>query len=133
MNKNRNQNILLVEIMIAVLFFALCSTVMLETFVASREYGRRSRCEMEALIEMQNMSERLWAAEDATALFEQSGYRQTEGTWILNCGEYVLEATLDEEVTNAGVLRNTLIRALREGTEIAAIPGARYLPGGGTE
>jgi len=130
MNKNRNQNILLVEIMIAVLFFALCSCVMLETFVAAREYERRSRIETEALVGMQNITEQVYAAGDAGEMLKALGFEAADGVWTLDTGDFVYEMTVIQEPAPAGTLRTTLIRALRNGEAIAEIPGARYLPGG---
>lgn len=130
MNRNRNQNVLLVEIMIAVLFFALCSTVILETFMAARRYEERSRTETAALTELQNMTERLYAAEDVDALLTECGYSRNETGWQMDCGEYTIDLTVDEELTLDGLLRTTLICARQDGELIAEIPGARYLPGG---
>ena len=130
MNKSRNQNVLLVEIMIAVLFFMLCSGVLLETFMAAREYERRSFMETEALIDMQSISEKMYASENAEDVLRDSGFVQEDGKWLLDMGEYVFEAEIGEEMTEAGFVRNTVIRTLRDGQTVMEIPGARYLPGG---
>lgn len=130
MSKNRNQNILLVEIMIAVLFFALCSGVMLETFVAAREYERRARIETEALVGMQNITEQVYAAGSAEETLETLGFEAGGGVWTMDTGDFIYEMTVTQEPAPAGTLRTTLIRALRNGEAIAEIPGARYLPGG---
>ena len=133
MSKNRNQNILLVEIMIAVLFFALCSGVMLETFVAAREYERRARIETEALVGMQNITEQVYAAGSAEETLEALGFEADGGVWTMDTGDFIYEMTVTQEPAPAGTLRTTLIRALRNGEAIAEIPGARYLPGGDVE
>lgn len=133
MSSNRNQNILLVEIMIAVLFFALCSGVILETFVASREYQTRSRIETEALVEMQNITEKVYAAQNAEDCLARNGFSLEDGIWTLDDGEMVFEMTLEREETSAGAIRKTVIRAIRDGKTIMEIPGARYLAGGETE
>ena len=130
MNKSRNQNVLLVEIMIAVLFFMLCSGVLLETFMAAREYERRSFMETEALIDMQSISEKIYASENAEDVLRDSGFVQEDGKWLLDMGEYMFEAEIGEEMTEAGFVRNTVIRTLRDGQTVMEIPGARYLPGG---
>ena len=130
MSKNRNQNILLVEIMIAVLFFALCSVVMLETVVAAREYERRSFIETEALIKMQSIAECVYAADDAELYLENNGFVCADGIWKYDAGEYCLEMTIESEETSVGILRNSVIRALRNDEMIAELPGSRYIPGG---
>lgn len=133
MNKNRSQATLLVEIMIAVLFFALCSTVILDTFVTAREFSRRSESEREALLEIQNLSERLYAADDCEALLESMGFQTADGVWMLEKDEYRLEFVLASEPAEAGTLKLFQLRALRGGQVVAELPGARYLPGGVAE
>lgn len=133
MSKNRNQNILLIEIIIAVLFFALCSVVMLETFVAARESERISGIEMAALIEMQNISEEMYAADDAESFISGRGFEYADGVWTFDAEEYVLEADINNEVTMAGKIVEFNIRALRNDEMIAELPGSRYMPGGDAE
>lgn len=130
MHKNRNQNNLLVEIMIAVLFFALCSTVILETFMASREFGRRSALEGAALVQAQDLNEQLYAAADPGALLNEAGFAAEGETWQLDMGDYRLEVCLNETAAGNGLLRESAIRALRGDEPFAEIPGARYIPGG---
>lgn len=130
MNKSRNQNVLLVEIMIAVLFFMLCSGVLLETFMAAREYERRSSAETEALIGMQNIMEEMYAAQDAEEVLGGYGFVQEDGIWRLTKDGYTFEAELDTEDTGAGSVRTMFIRVLHDDETVAGLPGARYLPGG---
>lgn len=133
MNKNRSQATLLVEIMIAVLFFALCSTVIMDTFVTAREFSRRSEIEREALLAMQNLTERLYAVDDAEALLESAGFQTADGVWTLEQDEYRLELVFETEPTAAGTLEVFQLRALRGEQLIAELPGACYLPGGDVE
>ena len=133
MNRNRNQNILLVEILIAVLFFALCAGVILETFAAAREYERRSRIETQALIDMQNITEAAYASEAVERTLEENGYVLDGSVWKLDTGDYICEMTVTREEASAGIVRSTLVKAIRNGKTIAEIPGARYLPGGERE
>jgi Tfp pilus assembly protein PilE len=132
MSKNRSQNILLVEIMIAVLFFALCSTVILEVFVTAKEYGRKSSVETTALIEMQDVSEQIYADADSNVPAE-NGFELCGEYWQKDCGEYTLKLTVAEESTEAGMMRIWQITALYGEEEVAQIPGARYIPGGEAE
>ena len=104
--------------------------VLLETFMAAREYERRSFMETEALIDMQSISEKMYASENAEDVLRDSGFVQEDGKWLLDMGEYVFEAEIGEEMTEAGFVRNTVIRTLRDGQTVMEIPGARYLPGG---
>lgn len=133
MGKNRNQNNLLVEIMIAVLFFALCSTVILETFMAARQFNHKSGVESRALAAVQDINEQLYAAEDAEELLQEIGFEKAENEWLRDDGEYRLKLVLDERDSGTGMLRTSKIQAMYDDKVFAEIPGARYLPGGGAQ
>ena len=68
--KNRS-NVLLVEILIAVLFFMLSATVLVRVFVTARNMTLRAGVETQALAEAQNVAETLYAAEDPAEALEQ--------------------------------------------------------------
>lgn len=129
MSGSRSQRTLLVEIMIAVLFFALCATVLLRTFVTAHDYGSRAGTDGAALTQAQNLAECLYAAPDMRAALEDRGFAQADGLWRLDADAYVLEVTLAEESAPAGALRTAQIRALRGDATIVELPCARYVPG----
>ena len=129
MSKNRSQNALLVEIMIAVLFFALCSTVILETFVAAREYSRRAGIQNEALVDLQDLAERLYAEEETDRLMEAEGFKPAGEVWKLDAGEYIIEVEFAQEDAPAGKLDMAQLRALYGDKLLAELPWARYIPG----
>ena len=62
-NRNRS-NVLLVEILIAVLFFMLSATVLVRVFVTARNMTVRSGVESVAVADAQNVAESLYAAGD---------------------------------------------------------------------
>ena len=129
MSKNRSQNALLVEIMIAVLFFALCSTVILETFVAAREYSRRAGVQNEALVELQDLAERLYVEKEADQLMKARGFTPSDEGWELDAGDYTVEVKFAQEEAPAGTLNTALLRALYGDKLLAELPWARYVPG----
>lgn len=129
MSGSRSQRTLLVEIMIAVLFFALCATVLLETFATAHEYSDRAGVDSAALLEAQDLAERLYAADDREALLTACGFAQEDEIWRRDAGDYSLEVELGEELAPAGTLWTAQIRALREDGLIVELPGARYVPG----
>ena len=73
--KVNHLNALLVEILMAVLFFALSATVILQAFASSHDMGNRSNLAAAALNRGQNLAEQLYAADDMEALLaaEQGG------------------------------------------------------------
>lgn len=100
-NRNRS-NVLLVEILIAVLFFMLSATVLVRVFVTARNMTVRSGVETAALSEAQNVAETLYAAEDVDATLEALQFKSSHGTWSKDCGDYTLYVTGGVEPTNAG-------------------------------
>ena len=100
-SKNRS-NILLVEILIAVLFFMLSATVLMRVFVTARNITVRSGVEAAALSEAQNVAETLYAAEDMDAALKEMQFVSSHGTWTRDCGDYTLYVTGAFEPTNAG-------------------------------
>ena len=133
MSKNRSQNILLAEIMIAVLFFALCSTVMLEVFVAAKEYRSRSEIQSEALIRMEDLAEQMYVSEALEDLLKEEGFQQSGNEWINDRQEYRLQVSFEEKANMAGTLRTGYISLWMGEEEIAELPIARYIPGGASE
>lgn len=126
MSGNRNQRALLMEIMIAVLFFGLCATVLLQTFAAAREYSRRAGAEGEALIAAQDMSERLYAAEAPEEMLAADGYVFEDGAWKKSGADYALEVVCEIEPLPAGEMLRAEVRAIFDGEALFEIPCARY-------
>ncbi len=128
MAKHNQLRALLVEILIAVLFFALSATTLLEVFVGARNQSVRAEVTNEALFAAQNLSDRLYSAEDAEALLTQEGFLQEQDAWTLDCGDYALAVTLGEESVTGGTLRSARVSAQYGDETLLTLPGARYTP-----
>ena len=102
-NKNRS-NVLLVEILIAVLFFMLSATVLVRVFVTARNMTVRSGVESNALAEAQNVAEVLYASDDIDEALAGLQFNSSHGAWSKDCGEYSLYVAGETEPTNAGEL-----------------------------
>lgn len=129
MDRNNHLSTLLVEILIAVLFFALSATVLLEMFVASRSQSAYAGLCGEALCAAQNLADEVYAAEDAQAMLSQAGFAQQDGVFTLENGEYTLAVTFGERQTKAGALREAEVCALRGDETLIRLPCSRYVPG----
>lgn len=129
MGKGNRMNALLVEILIAVLFFALSATVILETFVAADRLSDSAGRSSEALAEAQNWAGRIYASENAAALLEESGFRAEDGGWTMDCGEFALTVALTETEMAAGTMLSAEIRAGDGDGTLVTLPCARYFPG----
>ena len=127
--KVNHLNALLVEIMMAVLFFALSAVVILELFAAAHAASGTARLSGDALNRVRNLTERICAADDAQALLQAEGFAETEAGWQLETGGYVLAVELDFEETGAGALMRAEVAAVQDGRELVSLPCARYIPG----
>ena len=129
MSGGRNQRALLMEIMIAVLFFALCASVLLQTFVAAREYSRGAGAQGAALLEAQSLANRLSASEDMAATLFEQGFEECDGLYLRAEAELRFEVELGAEQTAAGTVQTAQVRALQEHKVLAELRAARYRPG----
>ena len=128
MGKGNQLNTLLVEIMIAVLFFALSSTVILETFVVTRNQSRLADVYNVALMEAQNIADKIYASDELEQTLEQAGFTQDGDVWTFAEEIYNLRVTVAEEETDAGVLVNAEISAVHQDEAILTLPCSRYIP-----
>ena len=133
MSKNRSQNILLAEIMIAVLFFALCSTVILEVFVAAKEYRAKAEMQSEALVVMRDVAERIYAADEMEDLLTEAGFQLEADEWVREETGYELKIAAEEKMTSAGVIRSARVGLWMDDCLTAELPVERYIPGGVSE
>ena len=111
MRNNNRSNILLVEILIAVLFFMLSATVLVRVFVAARNMTVRAGVETQALAEAQNVAEALYAADDPDAALENMQFKLYHGAWSRSDGDYTLYVEGAEKPADAGVSWVGTVRA----------------------
>ena len=119
-----NHHALLMEILIAVLFFALASTVILNTFATAHSQSRLAGITADALVQAQNLTEQLYAQQpggEEEFLAEQGFVPDGEG-WTLDCGDYVLIVTADDGFSAAEM------RAVSGESELLRLPYAKYSP-----
>ena len=127
MVKHNQLNTLLMEILIVVLFFALCSTVILDVFVGAHNQSERAGAQADALTAAQSLADRLYAAQERQDVLRRSGFTEDEnGAWHMACGSYDLLVTLGQEDCPAGTLETAEVTALKDGETLFALPAARY-------
>lgn len=129
MKQNGRGNALLVELLIVVLFFMLAATTLMEIFGAAKQSSSRAGACSAALLQVQNMAEQLYAADDMQAELAALGFAQGEDGWRMDCGAYLLTADYTSEKTGAGALHRAEIAA-RYGDEVLfTLPATRYISG----
>ncbi|MDR0929278.1 MAG: hypothetical protein LBM74_06130 [Oscillospiraceae bacterium] len=129
MGKGNRSNALLVELLMAVLFFALSATVILNVFAATHEQSTGAGIMNRALTEAENLAERLYAAESAEERLLSEAFIATGDGFEKTFDEFVITVTLQEVPAEAGILREIMIIARRGEAELLALPCAKYLPG----
>ena len=134
-NKNRS-NVLLVEILIAVLFFMLSATVLVQVFATSRNMTVRSGVEGVAVAEAQNVAEALYATDNIEETLAGMAFSMSHGAWSKDCGDYTLYVMGERQDTEAGELWTGTVSAFYkvrnpdaarpEDEELFSLPCARY-------
>jgi len=82
MKRANRTNALVVELMMAVLFFMLASTVLAQVFGHARVVSNRAEVLTRALAAAQNTADRLYAAGDPEQTLSEEGFTQSEeGLW----------------------------------------------------
>ena len=129
MGRSNQSNTLLVEIMIAVLIFAGCATVVLDAFVITRNQSRQAGIYNNALTEAQNIADRLYVFGDFAATLEEAGFEQDEQGWTREEAEYTMRVTASQEERDAGVMLSAEVRAYERDEVLFTLPCLRYIPG----
>lgn len=127
--KVRHMNALLMEILLAVLFFALSAAVILQLFAVGYDLSARADALDRAVNHARQISQQLYAAEDMQAVLEENHFAQSTDVWRLSAQDYTLEATLAVQTQAAGTLCSASIVALVEGETAVTLPCAHYVPG----
>lgn len=116
--RTRTINSLLLEILIAILFFGLCASAIMQVYVAARSQSDEAAVLTDALMAAQNLADETWLAGEP-------------GERVLTCDGFTLHVTVADETTEAGVLRTGEVTAMDEaGEALITLPCSRYLPDG---
>ena len=127
--KANRVNTLLLEIMMAVLFFALSAAVILELFASGHGLSVDARIVGSASNSARNLSQQIIAAEDTAALLADEGFILSAGCWNKSCGDYELLVKIDTDSREAGSMHTAQIAAVRGDEVILTLPCARYESG----
>lgn len=122
-------NVLLIEIMLVLLFFALASTVLVRVFAGAYNLSSRAGDIGTALYEAQSAAEILSQAGDVRTAAQNAGFISTEHGYEKQCGNLLLCAVVYEEPAYAGQMRTGSVQVLDGDTVLCAPAIARYIPG----
>lgn len=136
MGKRNRSNVLLVEILIAVLFFMLSATVLIQVFASSRNMTVKAGVQTKALAQAQNVADLLVASADPASALGDAGFLSAHGVWTRDDGEYTLYVEGGMTETEAGELWEGSVRAFQkkrntgearpQDEELFSLPWASY-------
>lgn len=127
--KVNHMNALLVEIMMAVLFFALSATVILELFMAGHGLSTQAEIIGAATQQAQYLCEEIYAADDVQAMLADRGFEAQSTGWHKCCGDYVLLVKQNRQSLPAGEIITAEITAVQDEDIIVTLPCTRYVSG----
>ena len=130
MNRRTQGNALLTELMIAIAFFMLCVSVLIQVFAGASRMSATAGRITAALDEAQSVADALLAAEDREALLKAEGFSLADGRdWTRTGAEYTLGVALAEEQTEQGRLVTGRVYAGDGTQELLSLPLAVYKGG----
>lgn len=127
MERRYRTNMLLVELMIVILFFALSVSVPVRMLFAARRLSDTAGAETRALSAAQNVADALTVAEDQCAWLSENGFLQQGDRYLAETEAYTLTVTLRESAENgAGALKEALVTAEHAGEMLFTLDCTRY-------
>jgi len=129
MKRSKGMNALLVEIMLAVLFFALCSAAIMEIFAYTKNVSVDSNIKSRAMIYIQDITEKMYTTKDMCVILKCNGFVFENGEWNLKRDGYDVSVQLSEEKAYCGTIVRAVITANGENGTIAQVPCVRYFSG----
>ena len=120
---------LLTELIIVVLIFTLCASVLVQLFSFSVGLGGKAGARDNALNSAQNAAELLSAGGNPEEALLLLGFTKEDGVYRLKTDAYSLEAEFREEPREAGTMLIYSVRALRGEETLFTLPGKSYRGG----
>ena len=128
MANGKRQNALLVEIIIATLFFALSATVILDVFATAYHQSAYAEACNAAMADGQNIAALLYTSDTPEAVLESEGFQPSDGTWRREGEGYILEVEYTVTPGDVGELRTAQVTAWRGEDAILELPCSHYVP-----
>ena len=156
MKSGNRSNALLVELLIVVMFFMLSATMLLQVFAKARSQSDRAGIITHALLDAQNVAERLSASQEPEQALKGMGFtqeermqvlygdssaddvpagfartqetriRNRETVWVLPGEEYDTEVAFDREALAAGSMLRQEVRIVKNGERLITLPVSQY-------
>ncbi len=126
--KNVNRNALLIEVAIAILFFALASVTLLKLFTGVFEISSHAAKQTDAVIFVQDLGERLKASSDMEETLAGCGFQKSGGGWKLELADFSVFCDLEIMHGSSGALIRADLLAKTGETVLSEYSASRYEP-----
>lgn len=123
---NNNNNALLVEIMLAILFFSLCAIMLLQTYTRVHQKSEVSGLQIAAIEEARDILEQLNTSADENAVLLAAGYTQNTDGWEIIHDGVCITVTGSSEGSDGGTLRTYTVQ-VNGISDPFTLHGARYM------
>lgn len=121
-------NLVLLELLIALTFFAVSAMIASGVLARAHQIGLDSRRTTEALFIAQDWAERIAASDDPSSLITSAG-APAEGGYAIEQDGYTVLAAITSEATDAGTLYDIRLTVSAKGKALITLPASRYVPG----
>lgn len=126
--KNYKGNMLLIELVIAILFFSLSQVAIVQVFAAAQQKASDSRALHAALMAAEDVAERLSREDEPEAALLGMGFMDKDGGFVLSGGAgFDLYVSVTRTRGGAGELISATVSARRKDVELLALPCAYYV------
>ena len=125
--RSHQNNLLLIEMVIVLLFFALSQAVVLQVFTKAQQINRNAEIANHALMRAEDTAETLAAQADAVTALLSLGFVAQENQYVLTDADgYRLEAGVHRLTQPAGTLTTVEINAYQNDHLLFTLPAVQY-------
>lgn len=125
--KNYKGNMLLIELVIAILFFSLSQVLIVQVFAKSAKMADDSQLAHVAMMLAEDVAESMRASGDEEALLLARGFEQRENDYLLEDGRgFQLRVALERSQESAGTLTTATMTATQGERTLFSFPSVRY-------
>ncbi|MBQ4640497.1 MAG: hypothetical protein IJB69_08295 [Clostridia bacterium] len=127
MSREKNNNAVLIELVIVLFFFILSFAVLSQVYAGAYVTENKASLRSDALHQARNLNALLMAGEDVQKTYDEAG-TVTDAGLVVSGEGYHLVVHLEQEEKPAGTLFAWTISAQTDGEEMFSLPGAHYVP-----
>ena len=120
---------LLTEMIVVLLIFTLCATVLVQLFSFALSLSGRAEASTAALSEAQNTADLLYTAADAAQALQNEGFWEGDGCFYKEEDTYTLRVSVETEPRDGGTMLTGTVEAVYNGETLVSLPLKKYTGG----